>query len=133
MKLDPLRAGIKTALVTFLSTLAVLLVGILDELSAWATAGTPPDIGYIKGTVMAAALAFAAGVLNTLARFAQTAGTPFISGLVDKVLGAPPIYTPPPEGPADLPGADDMGQSPIYLIVAVLAAVALVIWISRAL
>lgn len=93
--IDALKAGVKTSVVTFLSTVVVLVVGLLNQLAEWSQAGNPPDIGNVRGLFVAAVLALCAGVLNSLARFAQVAGVPFIGGLVTRLLGAVPTYPEP--------------------------------------
>lgn len=90
--LDTLKAGIKTAVITFAATVVALVVGLLAALADWAQDGPAPDVGHLRGLIVAAVLALAAGVLNTIARYVQVAGVPFLAKLVDRLLGAVPTY-----------------------------------------
>lgn len=92
--LDSLKAGIKTAVVVFLTALVSLLVLAITEALDWInSSGTDViDWSNMRKVAIAAAVALAVGVLNALLRFVQVAGVPFIGKLVDKVLGAVPAY-----------------------------------------
>jgi len=90
--LDTLKAGIKTAIITFIAASVAVAVGLLGALAEWAQGGQAPDLAAAKGIVIAAVLALAAGVANTLARYVQVTAVPFLGGFVDKILGAVPVY-----------------------------------------
>lgn len=91
--LDTLKAGLKTAMITFLSTLVLLLVGVMTRLAdSLSGSGTGPDWNALGAAALAAVVALFAGVLNTTARYLQVRGVPLLSGLVDRLLGAAPSY-----------------------------------------
>jgi len=103
--LNSLKAGIKTAFVTFITTMVAGLVMLMDALRAWTVDGDPPDMDIVQKFALAAVLALLIGLGNTLLRFAQAAAVPFVSALLDKVLGAAPTYAPLPQAPVDRVGA----------------------------
>lgn len=95
--LDTLKAGLKTAIVTFIGATIAIVVGLLGALADWAQDGSAPDLGNVRGLAVAAALALVVGVLNTVARYVQVAGVPFLAAIVDRILGAVPAYPEPAE------------------------------------
>ena len=137
--LNSLKAGIKTAVITFITTMVDVLTSLMSAFQDWSTTGNAPDLSILKGTAVAAALAMVVGIGNVVLRFIQAAAIPFLGAALDKVLGVIPDYLPPPASPVDNigepnPGLNrDVGQasSTAITVVAVLAAVALVIWIVK--
>lgn len=120
--LDTLKAGIKTAVVVFLTALLSLLVLAITETLDWInSSGTDViDWSNMRKVAIAAAVALAVGLLNALLRFVQVAGVPFIGKLVDRILGAVPAYPEPgmtksidagdaPPAPPEFPTTTNLG------------------------
>lgn len=104
--LNALKSGIKTAIITFITSLVGSLALLMDALRSWTATGNPPDLSVLQGVVWAAALALLIGVGNALMRFIQAAAVPFIGAGLDKIIGVGPAYLPPPESPVDKIGED---------------------------
>jgi hypothetical protein len=90
--LDTLKAGIKTAIVTAIVGLVLAISGLVNEINAWATDGDPVDWSIGTATLLTLGGALLVGILNALLRFIQVAGVPFLSKVIDKLLGAVPAY-----------------------------------------
>lgn len=129
---NSLKAGIKTAVITFVTSLIATAARLMDAVRSWTVDGNPPNMDVFQATAWAAVLALIIGVGNTAMRFLQAAGVPFVGAMFDKMIGVLPHYPPPPEAPVDQIGPDDRGESTVMIVVGVLAAVALVIWIVKA-
>lgn len=86
---NSLKAGLWTALFTFITLFGTTLVGWLNDLIAWAAPGDEvpfPDPSALKGAAFSAIASAAAGLVNWLIRWAQ-----------DRTGVGPetPVYTPP--------------------------------------
>lgn len=90
--LDTLKAGIKTAIVTFLTVLVGAVTGLVNEANEWLADRDPVDLSVAKVAVLAGLAALGTGLLNTGLRYLQVAGVPFLASLVTRVLGAVPAY-----------------------------------------
>lgn len=119
---DALRAALWTALFAFLGLFGLGLVGWLTDLLAWASSegqsAFPPlsTLGYL---LVAAVVSAAIGLVNGIVRWAQAQGV---------IPGSGPSYgdyLPAERGQA--------GQATVWTIVGILAAVALLIVVVRAL
>lgn len=70
MKVPPaIRAGITTALFTFLFAVGAALVGLLEAVRDWAETGSPIDYAVSTKALIAAVTALGAGVLNAVFRY----------------------------------------------------------------
>lgn len=107
--LNSLKAGIKTAVITFITAMVGVLTQLMAAFQSWSVDGNPPDISVLKGTAVAAGLALVVGVGNVVLRFVQAASVPFIGTVLDKVIGVIPDYLPPPEAPVDAIGPANPG------------------------
>lgn len=107
--LNSLKAAIKTAVVTFITTLIASAATLMDALRSWTVDGNPPNMDTYQKVGLAAVLALLVGVGNAVIRFIQAAGVPFIGGLFDKLVGVIPDYLPPPEAPVDAIGDPNPG------------------------
>lgn len=99
--INSLKAGIKTTIITFVTTILAALPGLMDAVKSWTVDGNPPNMDSYQKLGLAAVLALIVGLGNTVMRFLQAAGVPFIGALFDKLLGVIPDYLPPDEGPVD--------------------------------
>lgn len=130
---DPLKAGIKTSIATFITSILAIFAKLYDGLQSWSANGNPPDVAVLKGGLIAAVVALGLGLMNALYRFLQTVQVPLLGALFDKALGTVPSYAPPrpTENVVDEigPNPDDRGESTIVIVVLVLAAIALVLYI----
>lgn len=141
--LNSLKAGIKTAVITFIVTLIAGLVTLMDALRSWTTSGNPPDMDALQKFGWAALLALLIGLGNTVVRFLQAAGVPLVSQILDKLIGVIPDYLPPQEGPVDAigdpnPGLNrDQGSGDNTTILFIAAAIVIIVvglvWLVRVL
>jgi hypothetical protein len=90
--LDALKAGAKTALISFVVVLVGVFSTALPGLVEWASGGAVPDLSAVKGTLFAGVSALAVGLTNAAIRYVQVAGVPFASSLFDRAFGAVPAY-----------------------------------------
>lgn len=130
--LNALKAGIKTAFITFITTIIAASATLMDGIRSWTVDGNPPNMDTFQKLALAALLALLVGVGNAVIRFIQAAGVPFLGAIFDKTIGTAPTYIPPPESPVDALGPakmSDRGESTIVVVVCVLACIALVIFI----
>lgn len=137
--INSLKAGVKTAVIVFITAMLGVLTLLGDALVSWATEGNPPDLSVLKGTAVAAVLAAVIGLVNTLLRLAQAHAVPLVSTLLDKLLGSIPDYLPPAEGPVDnlvdaAPGVnpkDDAGYTTLTTVLIVLAIIVCVVLLIK--
>lgn len=120
-KLDALIAGVKTSIVTFLMGLVAIAIGATNALISALSTGNPPDLSFVKGAAFALITALAVGVLNSIMRLLQTVDLPFVTSLINKVLGKVPSYSAPrADGNFGDRGAIDGGGLVLALICFVL-------------
>lgn len=104
--LNSLKAGYKTAVITFVTTIVSALPGFMDAIRSATVDGNPPDMDVWQKLGLSAVLALVVGLGNVTVRFIQAAAIPFVGALFDKVIGVIPDYLPPPEAPIDAMGPD---------------------------
>lgn len=104
--LNSLKAGIKTAVIVFITSLVGVFTQLFAAFQSWSVDGNPPNPGVFKAALVSAGIAFALGVGNVVIRFIQAAGVPFVGALFDKLIGVIPDYLPPPVAPVDEIGPD---------------------------
>lgn len=107
--LNSLKAGIKTAVITFITAMVGVVTSLMSAAQSWANTGNPPDLSVLRGTAVAAVLALVIGVGNVGLRFIQAGAVPLLGTALDKIIGVIPDYLPPPESPVDAIGEDHPG------------------------
>lgn len=136
--LDALKAGIKSAVVTFLLGIALALSGLVNEVNDFVSEGNPIDLSVFTAAALALAGALGVGVLNALMRYVQVAGVPFLAAIVDRLLGAVPAYPeagtpkvvdPPPTIAEQGMRPKDTGDISVGLIVVIVCIVVAVLWV----
>ena len=134
--LNSLKAGIKTAVIVFITSLVGVLTQLYAAVQSWSVDGNPPDPGVLKSALVSAVIALGLGVGNVVLRFVQAAGVPLFGTILDKIIGVIPDYLPPPEAPVDELGPNvglnrdaDKGFTSLQTVVLVLAAILAVVLI----
>ena len=69
-----LRAAINTGWATFVASVALQLLGFIDDLQVWIAGNSePPDVKQLGRVLAAAVLAFVAGLVNAVFRYFKPA------------------------------------------------------------
>lgn len=73
---NPARAALATTFFTFMATVGIQLLGLLNEISGWVDGGNQPNWDTAVKVVISAAIAGATGLLNFVVRYFQAKSDP---------------------------------------------------------